>query len=204
MQRTMIRTILHLSDTHGLHRKLGTLPDADVLVHSGDFTQGGTEEEAYDFMEWLTSLPHPYKIFIAGNHDDCLYQAHIEGLPQHTHYLCNSGIWIDDWYFYGMPLFVEDEINGSYEQQILAIPPETDILITHQPAWGIQDYSDNIHWGSSSLLKRIKVIHPRFHFFGHIHTAYGIERKHDTTHVNSAIVDNQCELSHPPTHLRLW
>lgn len=28
--------ILHLSDTHGAHRSLGSLPEADVIVHSGD------------------------------------------------------------------------------------------------------------------------------------------------------------------------
>lgn len=28
--------ILHLSDTHGAHRSLVSLPEADVIVHSGD------------------------------------------------------------------------------------------------------------------------------------------------------------------------
>ena len=32
-------TILHLSDTHSQHRRLTQLPDADILVHSGDFTE---------------------------------------------------------------------------------------------------------------------------------------------------------------------
>lgn len=27
--------ILHLSDTHGLHKNLRSLPEADVIVHSG-------------------------------------------------------------------------------------------------------------------------------------------------------------------------
>lgn len=27
--------ILHLSDTHGAHCSLGSLPEADVIVHSG-------------------------------------------------------------------------------------------------------------------------------------------------------------------------
>ena len=36
-------TILHISDTHGSHGRLGAMPPADVLVHSGDFTDNGTE-----------------------------------------------------------------------------------------------------------------------------------------------------------------
>ena len=64
MRTGMTRRILHLSDTHGLHRQLGALPDADVLVHSGDFTMGGAEKEAFDFMEWLIALPHPRRFLL--------------------------------------------------------------------------------------------------------------------------------------------
>lgn len=33
--------LLHISDTHGRHKELQRLPDADILVHSGDFTLDG-------------------------------------------------------------------------------------------------------------------------------------------------------------------
>lgn len=33
--------ILPLSDTHSQHRRLTRLSDADILVHSGDFTMNG-------------------------------------------------------------------------------------------------------------------------------------------------------------------
>ena len=42
--------ILHLSDTHGAHRILGNLPEADVIVHSGDITMNGSSSEVLDFM----------------------------------------------------------------------------------------------------------------------------------------------------------
>ena len=49
--------ILHISDTHGFHHDINQeLPAADVLVHSGDFTWGGSEAEAVDFMNWLIGL----------------------------------------------------------------------------------------------------------------------------------------------------
>lgn len=53
--------ILHLSDTHNKHRQLTDLPDADVFVHCGDFTDNGTEEEVLDFLNWLIELPYPHK-----------------------------------------------------------------------------------------------------------------------------------------------
>lgn len=33
------------------------LLQADVIVHSGDFTMAGTEEEAIGFLEWFLDLP---------------------------------------------------------------------------------------------------------------------------------------------------
>lgn len=173
----MIKTILHLSDTHGLHKRLGKLPHADVIIHSGDITFGGNENEVIDFLEWFGSLPHRHKIFIAGNHDDCLYQASIEGLPDNIHYLCNEGI---------------------YEKQIRQIPTGTDILITHQPPLGILDFSKNRHYGNEKLLERIGIVKPKYHFFGHIHQAYGIQKYEETICVNSAVVNENYELVNTP------
>ena len=42
--------IVHISDTHNQHRRLNRLPDADIFVHSGDFTMNGSEQEAIDFI----------------------------------------------------------------------------------------------------------------------------------------------------------
>ena len=67
--------ILHISDTHGQHGRLKDLPAADVIVHSGDFTFGGEVHEAIGFLNWFCDLPYAHKIFIAGNHDDCLYDV---------------------------------------------------------------------------------------------------------------------------------
>lgn len=194
----MIKTILHLSDTHGLHKRLGKLPHADVIIHSGDITFGGNENEVIDFLEWFGSLPHRHKIFIAGNHDDCLYQASIEGLPDNIHYLCNEGIMIENTKFYGVPMFVADCLEGIYEKQIRQIPTGTDILITHQPPLGILDFSKNRHYGNEKLLERIGIVKPKYHFFGHIHQAYGIQKYEETICVNSAVVNENYELVNTP------
>ena len=78
--------ILHISDTHGCHRRLHNLPQADIVVHSGDFTMNGSEQEALGFMNWFCDLPCPQKIFICGNHDDSLCGATIDGLDSNIHY----------------------------------------------------------------------------------------------------------------------
>ena len=66
--------ILHLSDTHGMHRSIERrfpLPPADVLIHTGDFSESGKKSEIQDFNAWCASLKsrYPHIIVIYGNHE---------------------------------------------------------------------------------------------------------------------------------------
>ena len=182
-------SILHISDTHNLHRQLTMLPDADVVVHSGDFTMSGTEQEVFDFMEWFCGLPYQYKIFIAGNHDDCLYRAELSGLDKDCYYLCCSGVCIEGIKFYGIPLFMEDVVCGRDENFMQTIPEDTDVLITHQPPWGILDMDGTRRYGNCELLKKVELILPKLHLFGHIHAAFGTELYNGVLYSNAALVD---------------
>jgi 3',5'-cyclic AMP phosphodiesterase CpdA len=161
--------LIHVSDTHNKHQLLKDLPDADVIVHTGDITEDGTEEEVKDFIEWFSGLPYAYKIFIAGNHDNCLYGANIEGLPDNMHYLCNDGIIIDGIKFYGVPMFLEDDLEGNFPELFTLIPDDTDVLLTHQPPLGILDEQDGINYGDNHLYKRVMDVRPKYHLFGHLH-----------------------------------
>lgn len=192
-------TILHLSDTHGLHRQLGSLPDVDVIVHSGDFTMVGTEREALDFINWFCDLPYKHKVFIAGNHDMCLDSGGtISGLDANCHYLCNSGVCIGGVNFYGVPVFIEDAFSGRKDLCYKTIPPNTDVLITHEPPQGILDFDDDYHYGSETLLARVKDIKPRLHLFGHIHAAHGTLECGGTTFSNAALLNEGYHLAAQP------
>ena len=130
-------TILHISDTHGKHVGLGYLPVADVLVHSGDFTLNGSDEEALDFLEWFCDLPYKHKIFIAGNHDGCMIDASLKGLPENVHYLNNSGVTIDGVSFYGVPMLAE-VVDGEIRhlERYDLIDENVDVLVTHNITFG--------------------------------------------------------------------
>ena len=190
--------ILHLSDTHGCHHRLRDLPDADVVVHSGDFTMGGSQEEALDFLNWLCDLPHRHKIFICGNHDVCLYGANIDGLDDNVHYLCNSGVEIDGVQFYGVPMFMGDCITDRQSRNYARIPLDTDVLITHCPPYGILDFDDNINYGDKELLERVSAVAPRLHLFGHIHSQHGRCKIGPTTFSNAAIMSDNYDFLQTP------
>ena len=180
--------IVHISDTHGIHKCLENLPDADIIVHSGDFTMAGSQPEAMDFMNWFCDLPYLHKIFICGNHDECLYGANIEGLDSNVHYLCNSGIEIEGVRFYGIPMFLNDCITERQNRNYANIPNDTDVVITHSPAYGILDFDDDIHYGSEELLDKISTLNLKAHLFGHIHSQHGIEIIGNTLFSNGAIL----------------
>ena len=181
--------ILHLSDTHGVHRRLRDLPDADILVHSGDFTMSGSEAETLDFLEWICDLPYRHKVLVAGNHDACLYGTHLDGLDDNVHYLCGSGVKIEGLNFWGVPMFMEDCVSGKQEQLYAAIPEDTDVLVTHTPPYGILDRDGSILYGSRELLGRVRVVRPRLHLFGHIHKSHGALSAGVTVFSNAAIMD---------------
>lgn len=190
--------VIHLSDTHNQHHKMTHLPEADIIVHSGDISFARSEDEAVDFIQWFISLPNKYKIFIAGNHDDCLYGANIDGLPENCFYLCNSSVTIEGLKFYGLPMFMEDMMSGKYDEIIQSIPDDTDILITYQSPYGILDFSENTHYGDHVLLQTVMEIHPRYHLFGHIHNACEIEKGKDTIFSNASLLDGEYRLMNRP------
>ena len=173
--------IVHISDTHGRHRSLPPLPSGDILVHTGDCTILGIEDEAIDFLDWMCDQPFQHKIFIAGNHDSCFYRMEgVEGLPDDVHYLCNNSIVLDGVRFYGVPLFFEDVFDGLYVEMIREIPSGIDVLLTHESP---------LH--NPLLRQKIAETHPRAALFGHEHHEYGVNSLNDTILSNAAIVDNQ-------------
>ncbi len=194
--------LLHLSDTHNLHRQLCNLPAADIIVHSGDMSMAGTGQEIMDFIEWYGALEYKYKIFVAGNHDyslDGKSQEIIQSfLPENCFYLCNSGVEIDCIRFWGVPFFLSDDLQGAFPSIMKLIPKDTDILISHRPPLGVLDNSNNIAFGCPDLLQRVLDVCPCYHLFGHIHDAYGIEKSKYTTFVNAALLDEKYRLLNNP------
>ena len=200
--------ILHLSDTHGQHKNLKSLPEADVIVHSGDFTFAGSEEEAYDFINWFCNLPYKHKIFIVGNHDMCMYGAdHIDGLSRNVHYLYNNSVVIDGIKFYGIPMFMEDCMDGNLDVFINNIPDDTDVLITHMPPKGTCDLANYgkgpEHRGNATLAELLKKLHPTCHLFGHEHDAYGKTIKENVIYSNACVVDSRYNLINNPTIINI-
>lgn len=188
--------ITFISDTHGLHDRLRLKPGT-LLIHAGDITEYGTEEEVADFLCWFSGQAFKYKIFIAGNHDlfleACTPAKRNRIIPSDVIYLQNSGIEISGIKIWGSPVtpyFLGMAFNARQGTEIQKvwnkIPSDTEVLITHGPPKGILDNGV----GDEELLSRINQIRPIVHCFGHAHGHNGMTTINGTTFINASIVNS--------------
>lgn len=197
--------IVCLSDTHMHHRKL-TVPDGDVLVHTGDFTRKGSEADIADFNAWLGTLPHAHKVVIAGNHDFLFAQNNglARALLFNATYLQDASVEVAGVKFWGspwQPWFYNWAFNlprgTALAQKWALIPPDTDVLLTHGPPFGVLDLTDRGEPVGCEELRQVVVrLSPRLHVFGHIHEAYGEVGFGRTWCVNAS----NCTLQYRPEH----
>lgn len=209
--------IVCISDTHGDH-ELVELPAGDVLVHAGDITAHGTEEDFIKFVTWFASHPHKHKIFIGGNHDTYLEQQPENVLAvakaHGINYLDDSGVQIDGVQFWGSPItprfydwsFMRDP--EDIHQHWALIPEDTAVLITHGPVWGVLDEVERSadvteNTGCKSLLKRVDAVQPACHVFGHIHEGYGSWKNGKTRFLNVSTMSKQYRIQNPPVIIEL-
>jgi Icc-related predicted phosphoesterase len=80
------------------------------------------------------------------------------------------------------------------------IDDDTDILITHGPAWGYVDrvVGRSEHLGCELLTNRIMAFKPKIHICGHIHSGYGYTTNGDTHFINAAVLDERYEFTQNP------
>ena len=198
-----------LSDTHNCHEQI-IVPDGDILIHAGDATIRGTIDEIVLFNDWFKSLPHRHKIFVAGNHDWLFETSNRLArnlLDSSIHYLQDSAVEIEGIKFYGspwQPRFFDWAFNlnrgAELAEKWKLISDDTDVLITHGPPFGILDevprqYSIE-NTGCEELRKRVEIVRPKVHVFGHIHCGYGTAENFGVRFVNAA----NCDESYEPTN----
>ena len=181
-----------ISDLHG---ELPPLKGGDLLICAGDCTANDKIAQWVVFFDWLKGQDYKHKVLVGGNHDGFLErcisskearilfeEAGEEMDPMPCEYLCDSGLEIEGLKIWGSPWtprfynwhFMLDR-GERIRQKWALIPDDTDILVTHAPAWGILDRSyrgDNI--GCEDLYDRlIELRKLKLHVFGHCHEGYG-------------------------------
>ena len=219
-----------ISDTHTKHRYCeNDLPGGDLLIHAGDFMNSGYNPiEAMEFFKWFDEIDnYDFKVFIAGNHDRWMQDKTEESRGILTGYKTIDYLQ-DDWMIvgdsdphdpnvktakiYGSPWQPEfynwafnlprngDELKSKWDM----IHEDTDILITHGPAWGFLDDVEGRrgqHLGCELLTERIKQIKPKIHICGHIHSGHGHYFDGHTHYFNASVLNERYSYSHLPWNI---
>jgi len=212
--------ITFISDTHNKHSQVtSSLPGGDLLIHAGDMSSMGRRNEVQQFLEWFNGLDnYTHKIFIAGNHDwgfqddPKMCQEQLELYNKVTYLQDNLEVIGEDYEtavkVYGSPwqpefynwAFNLPRMGWELEVKWNDIPMNTDILVTHGPALGQLDtvVGQGVPLGCELLAERIKVVKPKIHVCGHIHTGYGYKFVDGTHYFNATVLDERYTFTQKP------
>ena len=218
--------IVCLSDTHCRLRKV-TIPDGDILVHTGDLTFKGSIEETSQEVRELGRYRDKFKaiVLVEGNHD-WLGARHPELMDQMCYdnritLLRDSGVTIEGLKFYGsphQPAFCNWAFNlprgEALREKWALIPMDTQVLLTHSPPMGILDYFEKFngqkceyeleHVGCADLYNRVMELKDlKLHTFGHIHYSHGQFKIGDTTFINASICTEEYRPTNAPITVEL-
>lgn len=207
----MTKVVL-ISDTHNQLDKM-TIPEGDILIHAGDFTNQGTIAEISKFNSHLGKLSHRHKVLIAGNHDR-LFETQpslARSLITNATYLEDSWTVVEGLVIFGSPW--QPEFNNwafnlprgeKLAEKWANIPENADIVITHGPPSRFGDTCpDGFKAGCVDLLTRLLEVRPKLHVSGHIHGGYGIRQWDGMTFVNASSCDEKYRPINEPIVIEL-
>ncbi len=166
------------------------LEGIDVIVSCGDLNP--------QYLSFLATFFHGPVLYVHGNHDGCYEDTPPEGC------ICIEdriyeykgvrflGLGGSMRYKEGPWQFTQRQMNCRVLKLWFSLISHRgfDVLVTHAPAWQINDHDNLVHTGFKAFRYLIDKYSPRFMFHGHVHLNYGMkaERKRSlgaTTIINA-------------------
>lgn len=149
----------------------GKLDEFDLILSCGDLRP--------EYLEFLVTMAHCPLIYVHGNHDDsygrepqgceCADDSIIEYRGIRILGLGGSFKYRDGKYMY-----TENQMKSRIRRLWLTIKKHRgfDILLTHAPARGLNDFDTVPHRGFECFNSLMKKYNPQYFIHGHIHRNY--------------------------------
>ena len=145
----------------------------DIIVSCGDLNA-----EYLSFLATMTSLPI---LYIRGNHDDKYEQRKPEGCIciEDDIFECEGirflGLGGSYRYKKGQNQYTEQEMKSRIRRLWFKLLKKRgfDVLVTHAPAYGVNDGEDLSHRGFETFIELIEKYRPKYFVHGHVHMNYG-------------------------------
>ena len=207
--------IVCISDNHSNYDF--EVPEADILIHSGDFSYKGHPDEMWKCINWLDRQPHKHKLWIPGNHE--LIEDSLswwkDTFLEHSNAIClhnlREPIEIERLKFWGTSItptfgkwaFMMDD--NQRERLWKYAPEDVDVLVSHGPSYKLLDRVDGREDNLGCKFQREYVdrVKPKLTVNGHIHSAHGIIKHNNTTVVNASLLDERYEMVNKPITIEI-
>ena len=173
------------------HYTRGKLDEFDLILSCGDLKR--------EYLEFLVTMAHCPLLYVRGNHDDGFGERPPEGCE------CIDGRLVEIEglrilglggafrYREGENLYSERQMRRRIRRlsRRLRRAGGFDILLTHAPARGINDFDNLAHRGFACFTELIDRWQPRYFLHGHIHLSYAPNVPRVTQHGGTTVV-NAC------------
>ncbi|MCI8274095.1 MAG: metallophosphoesterase [Lachnospiraceae bacterium] len=166
------------------------LEGIDVIVSCGDLDPR--------YLSFLATFFHGPVLYVHGNHDDLYEKIPPEGCIciedkiyeyQGIRFLGLGGSMR---YRQGAWQFTQKQMNRRVRKLWLGLRFHHgfDVLVTHAPAWHINDHDNLVHTGFQAFRHLIEKYEPKLMLHGHVHLNYGMKAERirslgDTTIINA-------------------
>lgn len=185
--------ILVLADTESLYLwdffDKSKLEGIDLILSCGDLHP--------HYLSFLATFFSGPVLYVHGNHDDCYEKTPPEGC------ICIDGkIYIHEGvrilglggsmrYKNGINQYTEREMDRRIRKLIPHIwyRKGFDILLTHSPAWEINDGKDLPHTGFKCFRYLLERYSPRYFIHGHVHMSYGRNVKRKCVYGGTTVIN---------------
>lgn len=166
------------------------IKDIDLIISCGDLPP--------EYLTFFASVCHALLAYVRGNHDSKYAYKPPEGC------ICLE----DDIYVYkgvrllglgGSMEYIPGSDNQYTERRMRARIRRLrwklwrhkgfDILVTHAPAFGLNDMEDLPHQGFKAFLALMDKYHPKYFFHGHVHANYGSNFKRKDTYGTTTVIN---------------
>lgn len=163
--------------------------DIDLIISCGDL-----KAEYLSFLTTMTSIP---VLYVHGNHDDKYEKNPPEGCIciEDTIYVHEGvrilGLGGSYRYKEGKNQYTDNQMRLRVRRLgwKLLFRRGFDILVTHAPAYGVNDGNDRSHRGFLAFLDLIRKYEPKYFVHGHVHMNYGREFPREYQIDNTKVVN---------------
>lgn len=171
------------------HFEKSKLDGIDLIISCGDLNP-----HYLSFLATFTSAP---VLYVRGNHDGKYEQIPPDGCIciEDQIYVHNGirilGLGGSMRYHPGANQYTEREMRRRVSKLWFQLLRHRgfDILVTHAPAYQLNDGRDLPHQGFKTFISLIEKYHPRYFLHGHVHLSYGRAHKRYDKYLDTQVIN---------------